>query len=81
MTSNIQVSVCEVVTNSIEIPVVQNLESFKILLHSFENTESICDMKTEILHSIRAIFTLDSTRTGSSYLETLESFKVLFLQV
>eukprot|EP01114_Cavostelium_apophysatum_P014246 TRINITY_DN3646_c0_g1_i2.p1 TRINITY_DN3646_c0_g1~~TRINITY_DN3646_c0_g1_i2.p1 ORF type:complete len:2996 (+),score=922.89 TRINITY_DN3646_c0_g1_i2:247-9234(+) len=73
---------------------VQNIESFKILLTAFENTENNSDVKAELLYTIRAIFQLNSKAQASSGriglsasssappspLSNLESFKVFFLQ-
>ncbi len=59
---------------------VKNVEAFKVILGGFENTDSTCDMKTELLHTIRAILSLDRTSMTISHLGVLEPFKVFFLQ-
>jgi hypothetical protein len=59
---------------------IKNAEGFKVLLRAFENIESTSEMKTELLHTIRSIFSLDRTSTAISHLGAMEPFKVFFLQ-
>ena len=60
--------------------IIKNAESFKILLHAFETSDSSSEFKTDLIHTIRAIFNIDKQSTIITVGPEIDPFRVFFLQ-